>query len=245
LLYVWTFPFTFDLQVACVVHVFLNHSKIRCVRIKDRFCTLESPGGWRDSMFNFYFLDDPARHICEVQIVHQQLLTARKGLPGHVIYGRVRNACEILEKMRAGEHGSVDRAVGAVTWAVEKQINAAAISTLGFDQASVEAVECFQTDMLPLQHTETLDFAGKKMGSPQVGALSAILNPGFPLQFECCTINLAGCAAGPEGSKSIAEAIAVNGTITSVSLIVGYLLLIVWVISAQSFSIPKRITILY
>ena len=29
--------------------------------------------------------------------MHKSLLTARKGLPGHVIYGVVRNATEVLE----------------------------------------------------------------------------------------------------------------------------------------------------
>ena len=52
-----------------------------------------------DCMINFFFADDPNKHVCEVQIVHQQLLTARKGLPGHIIYGRVRNATELLENM--------------------------------------------------------------------------------------------------------------------------------------------------
>ena len=40
---------------------------------------------------------DANKHVCEVQLVHSSLLTARKGLPGHVIYGVVRNASEVLE----------------------------------------------------------------------------------------------------------------------------------------------------
>ena len=35
----------------------------------------------------------------EIQFVHSQLLMARKELPGHVIYNRVRNASELLEYM--------------------------------------------------------------------------------------------------------------------------------------------------
>jgi len=58
-----------------------------------------SPGGWRDLMINFYFTSDPHRHVCEIQVVHSRMLVARKGLPGHAIYGRSRNALEILEKM--------------------------------------------------------------------------------------------------------------------------------------------------
>ena len=66
------------------------------VRVKDRF-KHPSGGGWRDVMINFYVVSDGAKHVCEVQLVHKSLLTARKGLPGHVIYGIVRNATEVLE----------------------------------------------------------------------------------------------------------------------------------------------------
>ena len=66
------------------------------VRVKDRF-KHPSGGGWRDVMINFYVVGDGAKHVCEVQLVHKSLLTARKGLPGHVIYGVVRNATEVLE----------------------------------------------------------------------------------------------------------------------------------------------------
>ena len=36
------------------------------------------------------------KHICELQLVHTQMMTARKGLPGHAVYNRVRNASELL-----------------------------------------------------------------------------------------------------------------------------------------------------
>ena len=47
-------------------------------------------------MINFVLVGQP-QHVCEVQIVHAQMLTARKGLPGHVVYGCVRNGGELLE----------------------------------------------------------------------------------------------------------------------------------------------------
>ena len=46
---------------------------------------------------NFYFKNDKNQHVCEIQLVHNQLLTARKGLSGHVIYNIVRNANELLD----------------------------------------------------------------------------------------------------------------------------------------------------
>ena len=47
-------------------------------------------------MINLRWRSDTNQHICEIQLVHRQLLTARKGLPGHAVYNRVRNANELL-----------------------------------------------------------------------------------------------------------------------------------------------------
>ena len=41
-------------------------------------------------MINFSIAADAGRHICELQIAHKQMMTARKGLPGHAVYNRVR-----------------------------------------------------------------------------------------------------------------------------------------------------------
>merc|ERR1711988_460244 len=70
--------------------------EIEIVRLKDRFIREPSSGGWRDCMINFRFKDDENLHICEVQLVHATMLTARQGLPGHAIYNKVRNANELL-----------------------------------------------------------------------------------------------------------------------------------------------------
>ena len=69
---------------------------VRIVRIKDRFAT-PSAGGWRDLMVNLIVEGDARGHVCEVQIAHEMMLTARKGLPGHAIYALVRNASELIE----------------------------------------------------------------------------------------------------------------------------------------------------
>ena len=82
--------------VAEVVRLLREASAIEIVRVKDRFTT-PSAGGWRDLMINYTLAGDA--HCCEVQICHNSLLVARKGLPGHAIYGRVRNANELLERL--------------------------------------------------------------------------------------------------------------------------------------------------
>jgi len=67
-------------------------------RIKDRF-TQPSGGGWRDLMVNLVVLgsDGAVRHVCEVQVAHEMMLTARKSLPGHEVYAVQRNAAEFIE----------------------------------------------------------------------------------------------------------------------------------------------------
>ena len=86
-------------QVASVVDYLQSQQKANVIvvtRVKDRFFKAPSAGGWRDCMINFYLKDDPNKHICELQLIHNQMMTARKGLPGHAVYNRVRNASELL-----------------------------------------------------------------------------------------------------------------------------------------------------
>ena len=73
----------------------IDDPNIEIVRVKDRYFN-PSEGGWTDAMLNVRIKSDPNGHVCEVQIVHEQMLTARKGLPGHDVYNCVRNAGELL-----------------------------------------------------------------------------------------------------------------------------------------------------
>merc|ERR1712159_163351 len=86
--------------VAIVVEQLRLREDIVVVRLKERFIAAPSAGGWRDIMVSFYLRADNQKHICELQVVHEMMLAARKGLPGHVVYGRVRNAMELLERHR-------------------------------------------------------------------------------------------------------------------------------------------------
>ena len=45
-------------------------------------------------------------HIGEIQLVHAQLFNTRETLPGHEIYGRVRNSLEIMCGARSFLGGS-------------------------------------------------------------------------------------------------------------------------------------------
>ena len=56
-------------------------------------------------MINLYFVEDGNRHVCEIQIVHKQMLVARASLPGHFFYAITRNAME-LYNLFAGDFTS-------------------------------------------------------------------------------------------------------------------------------------------
>ena len=75
----------------------LGVDRFELVRAKERFFDSPSAGGWRDLMLNFLIVVGDARQVCELQIVHDTMLSARAGLPGHAIYNRVRNASELVE----------------------------------------------------------------------------------------------------------------------------------------------------
>ena len=80
------------------------------VRIKERFAQSPSPGGWRDLMLNIELAKPP--HICELQVVHHEMLVARNGLPGHSVYNAVRNCTELLEYAGVGTADGRSRRIG-------------------------------------------------------------------------------------------------------------------------------------
>merc|ERR1719265_2831976 len=90
-------------DLADVLNLLHTCAAVAIVRMKERFEESPTSGGWRDCMLNLYFKEDPHRHICELQLVHQRILVARTSMPGHAIYGRLRNAIEIQEALYSFE----------------------------------------------------------------------------------------------------------------------------------------------
>ena len=84
------------------VAAFRKCEDIKITRLKDRFYSEPTSGGWRDIMMNFVVVDHNAALQGEVQIVHEKMLTARTGLDGHTIYHNARNAGEMLEFLGVG-----------------------------------------------------------------------------------------------------------------------------------------------
>jgi hypothetical protein len=71
-------------------------------------------------MFNFFFEDDEARHICELQLVHSQMYTVRKEMGAHATYSTFRAALELMEMLDLDpEMGSDTKELemlGALVW---------------------------------------------------------------------------------------------------------------------------------
>jgi len=86
-------------SVCKALECLLDHSKkgmLELLRIKMRF-DKASDGGWRDVLVNFIFKDDPEKHVCELQVMHQQMMTMRADMGAHKDYAQIRGAIEILE----------------------------------------------------------------------------------------------------------------------------------------------------
>jgi len=152
------------------------------VRVKDRF-KHPSGGGWRDVMINFYVVSDGTKHVCEVQLVHKSLLTARKGLPGHIIYGVVRNATEVLEFL--GLLIKSERAAGL-----------RALVDAGWGR---EAIERLGLPPPELMLAERIDLSGKKLGAFSASFIASCIkaNPVL-IELKCAAAPRARfCASAP------------------------------------------------
>ena len=75
------------------------------------------------------------RHVCELQLVHSKLLTARKGLDGHAIYNAVRNASELIERLLGGL--APEKRAAGVRRLREAGADAAEVVRLGILSASL------------------------------------------------------------------------------------------------------------
>jgi hypothetical protein len=93
--------------MAEVLQALLTCPDVAIVRVKDRANHMTSMN-WMDVMVNLTLAGDRYQHVCEVQIVHAKMLLARSGLGGHVPYGKLRAATEIMA-LRASEPGLAKR----------------------------------------------------------------------------------------------------------------------------------------
>ena len=141
-------------------------SEVEIVRIKERFIREPTSGGWRDCMINGKFGDSP--HVWEVQIVHRELLVARRGLPGHAIYNRVRTAIELLEKMGLEKD---DRAARVATLQKASGETAKDFRAKGVEAADLVAAACFEPHALYVVLFHVVQTCLKRPRNLQQGAL--------------------------------------------------------------------------
>jgi hypothetical protein len=66
------------------------------VDVKNRW-NISTDGGWCDALVTFYFHTDINQHICEIQLVHEQMMSVRSEMDAHRAYGVYRSAFELLE----------------------------------------------------------------------------------------------------------------------------------------------------
>ena len=78
-----------------------THGKIVIVHVKNKWKN-PAAGGWCCGQLYFYFVDDPAQHICELQVCHTDMQTARKEVPNKSYdgYSRFRCFAELLRVVR-------------------------------------------------------------------------------------------------------------------------------------------------
>ncbi|KAH8073121.1 hypothetical protein JL721_3100 [Aureococcus anophagefferens] len=79
--------------------------RIEIVRVKNRFIEPTS-GGWADAMINFRFVSSDKRwthgagdvgHLCELQLIHNDMLMVRKDWGAHESYSIFRTSIQLLE----------------------------------------------------------------------------------------------------------------------------------------------------
>eukprot|EP00937_MAST-01D_sp_MAST-1D-sp2_P001148 g1148.t1 len=74
-----------------------DEGRVAVVRCKDRF-RAPTAAGWADAVLNIVCLEGSGReHVCELQLIHAQMLKARKELGGHNAYAAFREAAELFD----------------------------------------------------------------------------------------------------------------------------------------------------
>ena len=69
-----------------------KHGQVVVVGVKNKW-KKPAAGGWCCGQLYFYFTSDPQQHICELQMVHSRMQTARKDIPNQSYEAYSRNRC--------------------------------------------------------------------------------------------------------------------------------------------------------
>ena len=126
----------------------LSKFKIRIIRTKCRF-TRPTSGGWADLLVNFIFVNDPSKHIVELQLQHKQMLLTRKEGGAHSAYNTFRSAYELLETIGMAPK---DQPIGTQQAAPMQGSTPDEVRELKANIASLEKrVACLESTILALK----------------------------------------------------------------------------------------------
>jgi hypothetical protein len=121
---------------------------ILLLKVKDRFSG-PTDGGWSDFLVMFLFPDGAGQHIpCEIQIMHQKLVAARKGMKAHAAYDGFRAACEtlaLMDKLQVGAASS-EGSAGGGSAAVAPAPPSTGIDTIKQRMADIKAIDDYDED---------------------------------------------------------------------------------------------------
>jgi hypothetical protein len=89
-----------------------NSEEFEALRVTDRLSKdLETSSGWRDGMINGKLKKIKNRHVVEVQLHHDKLVSIREDLGGHYMYSIYRSLVEALEVVYGDEKGKVQKMI--------------------------------------------------------------------------------------------------------------------------------------
>lgn len=96
--------FALEMVIACDSHLDKGLDKgtfahrIRITRIENRFHAPTS-GGWGDVRINFYFEDDVTKHIVELKLMHDRMMTVQMKNGAQAARNQARTATELLKAL--------------------------------------------------------------------------------------------------------------------------------------------------
>jgi hypothetical protein len=130
-------------------------SRVVIVRVKNRFAH-PTAAGWADAMVNFICLGSSAgaagEHVCELQLVHETMLTARKEFGGHNAYAAFREAAELRECAVGGflveQLGAAIEALDTSRAAIQAAVMAVSVATAAREGAALDVVEATRVPLL-------------------------------------------------------------------------------------------------
>ena len=167
------------------------------VRGKNRFAH-PTPGGWADGMLNFSVTvlgeggGAALKFVCELQLIHGKLLTARKEMGGHAVYGGFRCAGELATFLEEAGAGAVAQLAASLDGGAKRRL---AVAVGRIARGVLSKAQCVTKDKA-LREAEDLRTA---FGLVAEGALVTWKNRAGKVQVldtKAASVDIDGTAIG-------------------------------------------------